>query len=83
METTLEMVMGLAEEEVKKYVYSIMKKNNIPYGVMMYVLKSVQYDLAENSIFAMNNRFLDLQIKLSNSKKEVKNGNPIPKGSVQ
>lgn len=63
MRTPVETMMGLAENEIKGFVFEMMSKNNIPPGLMVYILKGIQLDITEKTLSSSNNNYLNLQLK--------------------
>ena len=84
MQTPIEVMMGMAEKEIENYINLIMRKNSIPVGVMMHILKNIQLRIAEEYLATFNNQFVDLQIKLQKyESEEEKDGDSTQKGSME
>ena len=84
MQTPIEVMMGMAEKEIENYINLIMRKNSIPVGMMMHILKNIQLRIAEEYLATFNNQFVDLQIKLQKyESKEEKDGDSTQKGSME
>lgn len=84
MQTPIEVMMGMAKSEIINYIKLVMRRNNIPHGLMMYILKDIQCEITESYLTTLNNQFVDLQIKLQkNEEKENQDGNSTQKGSME
>ena len=75
MKTPIEVIMGMAKSEIINYIKLVMKRNSIPYGLMIYILKDIQCEITDYHLVSLNNHFVDLQMELQKSKeKETQNG---------
>lgn len=61
--------MDMAKDELSKHVMEIMRNNNLPAGLMEYVLDSVLSKLRNIKTTEINTEFLDVQTKLYQKEK--------------
>lgn len=59
--TPLHLMFDMAKDEIEQNVIEIMQNNQIPSGLMVYILKSVLLDVTEMKVTANNNEFVKIQ----------------------
>lgn len=69
IKTPITIIMDMAKDELSKHVMEIMRNNNLPAGLMEYVLDSVLSKLRNIKTTEINTEFLDVQTKLYQKEK--------------
>lgn len=69
IKTPLAIIMDMAKNELSVHVIEIMRNNNLPAGVMEYVLESVLAKVRNTKNEEMNMEFLEMQKELYQKEK--------------
>lgn len=69
IKTPLAIIMDMAKNELSVHVIEIMRNNNLPAGVMEYVLESVLSKVRNTKNEEMNMEFLEMQKELYQKEK--------------
>lgn len=69
IKTPLAIIMDMAKNELSVHVIEIMRNNNLPAGVMEYVLESVLSKVRNTKNEEMNMEFLEMQKELCQKEK--------------
>lgn len=67
--TPISIIMDMAKEELSVHVIEIMRNNNLPAGVMEYVLESVLSKVRNTKNEEINMEFLEMQKELYQKEK--------------
>lgn len=67
--TPISIIMDMAKNELSVHVIEIMRNNNLPAGVMEYVLESVLSKVRNTKNEEMNMEFLEMQKELCQKEK--------------
>lgn len=59
--TPLHRILDLAKDEIEQNIIATMENNQIPAGIMIYVLKNILLDLTEMKVMRNNNELLEIQ----------------------
>ena len=68
IKTPIAIIMDMAKDELSKHVMEIMRNNNLPAGLMEYVLESVLSKVKSIKNAEINMEFLDVQKELYQKK---------------
>lgn len=69
IKTPIAIIMDMAKDELSKHVMEIMRNNNLPAGLMEYVLESVLSTVKSIKNAEINMEFLDVQKELYQKEK--------------
>ncbi|MEE1444502.1 MAG: hypothetical protein UGF43_12955 [Blautia sp.] len=69
IKTPIAIIMDMAKDELSKHVMEIMRNNNLPAGLMEYVLESVLSKVKSIKNAEINTEFLDVQKELYQKEK--------------
>lgn len=69
IKTPIAIIMDMAKDELSKHVMEIMRNNNLPAGLMEYVLESVLSKVKSIKNAEINMDFLDVQKELYQKEK--------------
>lgn len=69
IKTPIAIIMDMAKDELSKHVMEIMRNNNLPAGLMEYVLESVLSKVKSIKNAEINMEFLDVQKELYQKEK--------------
>lgn len=69
IKTPIAIIMDMAKNELSVHVIEIMRNNNLPAGVMEYVLESVLSKVRNTKNEEMNMEFLEMQKELYQKEK--------------
>lgn len=78
--TPIEVMMDMAKNEIGNLVLSCMQKNNIPPGLMSYILKDVLSDVMQLKSEQLSEKYITLQQSMNQEVSE--NGNHNAEGEV-
>lgn len=59
--TPISIIMDKAKKEIGSHVISVMEANNIPAGVMLYILDSIRGDVSISWQNTLTDAYIDLQ----------------------
>lgn len=69
IKTPIAIIMDMAKDELSKHVMEIMRNNNLPAGLMEYVLEGVLSKVKSIKNAEINTEFLDVQKELYQKEK--------------
>lgn len=79
--TPITVMMDMAKNEIGSLVFSCMSKNNIPPGLMSYILKDILLDVMQVGTEQLSEKYVALQASIN--QEVADNGNHEPEGETR